>query len=244
MVNFIKGLIILSLFSIIGCQQDANLSDISETQTSVSQRSTEVAIKQTISALDSTKTALVPTTTPTLTTTSTITLTITFTPTQTMTPAPICIYPYCAAPNFSLRTIDGNTISLQDLRGKFVVLNFWATWCGPCKAETPLLQKLFEKYKDDGVIVIGINRNESSVELRAFIEKYNMTYPILLDPGEKVSVDLYETDSIPRTFFIDENGIIRDSTLGMLVALSTESKIQELLKRTLWATPTPIPDSN
>lgn len=226
-----------------GCKSpESNLNDIQTTQTAVSERATKVAIVQTISALETLEMKLTPGLT-TATITSTLLTPLPTITTQTITPSPICITPYCAAPDFSLRTLEGETISLEGLRGKVVILNFWASWCGPCEEETPLLQGLYDKYKDEGLVVLGVNQDESIEAIRKFVDIYNLTFPILIDPGEKVSDDLYDVFSIPRTFFIDRNGVIRDFERGSITSVIAEAKAKELIAGNLWATPTPIIDS-
>jgi cytochrome c biogenesis protein CcmG/thiol:disulfide interchange protein DsbE len=112
-----------------------------------------------------------------------------------------------AAPPFSLTTFDGETYTLEKLRGKIAVVNFWASWCGPCRAEAPELQKAWEKYRDKGVVLLGVAYTDTERQARAFIAEFKQTYPNGLDIGTKISTD-YRIRGVPETFFIDRNGKI------------------------------------
>ncbi|WP_188455607.1 redoxin domain-containing protein [Virgibacillus oceani] len=120
------------------------------------------------------------------------------------------IEPGNLAPDFELETLAGDTVKLSDLQGKKVILNFWATWCPPCKVEMPEMQRFYEEYKDEveilAVNLTGSEKNEKNVS--SFIEQYDYTYPILLDKDSEVS-DAYEIAPIPTTYFIGTNGKIQ-----------------------------------
>ncbi len=111
------------------------------------------------------------------------------------------------APDFTLVTVTGETFSLSALNGKPVVLNFWATWCPPCRAELPELQAAGSRYGDQ-VIIAGVNQAEPPDDVRAFAGQLGLTYPIPLDEAAVVSRQ-YAVRSLPTTFFIDRRGIIR-----------------------------------
>jgi cytochrome c biogenesis protein CcmG, thiol:disulfide interchange protein DsbE len=111
-----------------------------------------------------------------------------------------------AAPNFALETLDGETLTLSDYRGTPVVLNFWASWCGPCRQETPALQQFAEE--NPGVQVIGINQQEQPGQARDFAEEFGVTYPIPLDQTGAVSQGFRVNRGLPVTFFISADGII------------------------------------
>jgi peroxiredoxin len=134
------------------------------------------------------------------------------------------------APDFTLQTVEGETITLSDLRGQVVVLNFWATWCPPCRAEMPALQEVYDARRADGLMVLAIDQNEPADLVASFRDELNLTFPLLLDPGYAVS-DLYRIGLLPTTFFIDRGGVIRDVVLGgpMHRAL-IESKVASLLE--------------
>lgn len=120
------------------------------------------------------------------------------------------IEPGKMAPNFELETIDGETMKLSDLKGKKVILNFWATWCAPCRVEMPELQKFHEEYQDEVVIAaVNLTGSESKKEdVYEYIDKYKYTYSILLDENSQVS-DTYQAISIPTTYFIGTNGKVQ-----------------------------------
>lgn len=131
------------------------------------------------------------------------------------------------APSFELTTLDGEKISSDDLKGKKVLLNFWATWCPPCKEEMPDMQNLYEEYKDEDVAVVGVNvtsteKNREDVE--KFVKEYQLTFPILMDEIGEVTHQ-FEILSFPTTYFIDSDGVIRSKVIG---ALSKEKMYAEM----------------
>jgi thiol-disulfide isomerase/thioredoxin len=118
---------------------------------------------------------------------------------------------------------------LSDLRGQVVILNFWATWCPPCRAEMPALQEVYEARKDEGVIVLAVDQNEEPGPVDAFALEYKLAFPLLLDPGYTVS-DRYRINLLPTTFFIGRDGMIRDVVFGGPINRALiESKIDSLL---------------
>lgn len=110
------------------------------------------------------------------------------------------------APDFELDRLDTKErLSLSDLRGKAVVLNFWASWCVPCKDEAPLLQKTYERYRDDGLVVLGVDAQDFRGDARRFMRKYGLTYPVVYD-GKGSTLGRYGVTGFPETFFIDRRG--------------------------------------
>jgi cytochrome c biogenesis protein CcmG/thiol:disulfide interchange protein DsbE len=110
------------------------------------------------------------------------------------------------APSFSLDRLDGNgKIELAALRGKAVVLNFWASWCGPCKTESQALQKAYLEYRDKGVVVLGVDYHDVVSDARGFVAKRGLTYPIVRDRTGLVS-DRYALTGVPETFFVNREG--------------------------------------
>ncbi len=134
-----------------------------------------------------------------------------------------------AAPGFELDNFAGGKTRLSDFRGKVVLLNFWATWCPPCVAETPDLVDLYKNYRDRGLVVLGvsIDQNPRAV-LHPFIRKYKIDYPILL-VNQRVAADYGGLTSIPTTFLIDREGVIRNQYVGYRPKSVFEEAIKELL---------------
>ncbi len=132
------------------------------------------------------------------------------------------------APDFSLEDIDGNTVRLRDLRGQTVFLNFWASWCGPCRVEMPDIQKIHERYGDWGVTIIGIDLDETVAEVREFTEAGGFTWTFVIDTTGEVARD-YRVDIIPTSFFIDGEGTIRSIALGAMSEAQIEAKLAKAL---------------
>lgn len=112
------------------------------------------------------------------------------------------------APEFTLQTLDGHTLKLSDLKGRPVLLNFWASWCIPCKEEAPLLRDIAEKQSADGLAIVGVVYQDQPGRAQEFVREYNLNFPSVLDPKLDTAID-YGVGGVPETFFIDENGVIR-----------------------------------
>ena len=119
------------------------------------------------------------------------------------------------APDFELQTLDGQTVRLSSLRGKPVILNVWASWCGPCKEEMPALQKIYAEYKDRGLQVVAVNMTfqDNRADAASFATKYGLTFPIPLDTASDVGKK-YLVSALPSSYFIGSNGIIVDVIIG------------------------------
>lgn len=136
------------------------------------------------------------------------------------------------APDFTLNTLDGSEVTLSALRGNIVVINIWATWCPPCRAETPALQNSYEQYKDLGVIILGVDltNQDSLSDVKNFVRDFKLTYPILLDVDGKVA-GLYQNTALPSTYFVDRQGIIHTVLIGGPMSETfIQSKIETILK--------------
>ena len=130
------------------------------------------------------------------------------------------------APDFELETVDGDLVRLSDLRGEVVALNFWATWCAPCRLEMPDLQARADAY-GDRLTVLGVNFDETAEEVDAFRQEVGVRFPLLLDPGGEVQ-RLYRVLGYPTTFFIDSEGVIRIQHLGLMSAEQIDQYLEEL----------------
>ena len=120
------------------------------------------------------------------------------------------------APDFELTALDGKTVKLSDYRGKKVILNFWATWCPPCKAEMPHMQKFHEENKDKGVEILAVNltnMDKGVEEVQKFVKEYGLTFTIPLDE-EGVAGTTYQAFTIPTSYILDENGVITKKIVG------------------------------
>lgn len=135
------------------------------------------------------------------------------------------------APVFQLEDLNGKTVSLKEFRGKVIVLNFWATWCAPCRAEMPSLENLYRNLKDKGLVIIGVSVDSSEKTVQSFVKERGITFPILLDKRKEVSFDDYGVIGLPVTFLIDKKGIIVDKVFGERQWDSEE--VKEKIKRLL-----------
>jgi cytochrome c biogenesis protein CcmG/thiol:disulfide interchange protein DsbE len=142
-------------------------------------------------------------------------------PAAGLPPAPAIGHP---APDFTLPTVAGDTFTLSALRGKPVILNFWATWCPPCRAELPELEAAHERYAGQ-VIVVGVNQMEPAANVAAFAGQIGLAFPLPLDAQGDVSRQ-YAVRSLPTTFFVDREGVIRRIQTGAL----TEATLAQALK--------------
>ena len=132
------------------------------------------------------------------------------------------------APDFSLPLLDGSQLRLSDLRGKAVILNFWATWCPPCRTEMPDLEAVWRERGKDGLVIVGVDLGESPSSVQSFVTRVGVTYPIALDIDQRVGV-LYATNSLPTTYFIDASGTIQDRYTGGMNKRVMTSKLAPLL---------------
>jgi peroxiredoxin len=117
------------------------------------------------------------------------------------------------APDFSASTLDGGSTSLSSYRGQVVLLNFWATWCPPCRTEMPDMQAFYQEYQAQGVIVLAVNVQEDGGTVNNLRNEYGLTFPILLDGSGQVK-DAYNARALPKTYFIDRGGVIRQIQIG------------------------------
>jgi peroxiredoxin len=118
--------------------------------------------------------------------------------------------------DFTLEDLNGKSWTLNELRGKVVLLNFWATWCPPCRKEMPDLQALHDRFADEGLVILGVS-DEKAETVRKFLAEQKYTYPMLLDPGRTVSKQ-FEVDGIPKTFVFDRDGNLAAQSMDMRTA--------------------------
>ncbi|MDF2724898.1 MAG: thiol-disulfide oxidoreductase [Paenibacillus sp.] len=133
------------------------------------------------------------------------------------------------APDFALTGLDGNVYKLSDLRGKAVLVNFWGSWCDPCIRELPAIQRQYEKWKDQGLVVLGVNLDESRVTVQSFVKQTGVTYPILFDK-DLLMRDRFAVRYYPTSFFIDKSGQIIDIAVLEMDDAYIEQHIKTMLK--------------
>ena len=133
------------------------------------------------------------------------------------------------APDFELATLDGQRVKLSDFRGQAVLLNFWATWCPPCKIEMPWFVDLQKQYGKDGLVVLGVAMDDTeSVKIAQFAHEMGVNYPVLLGT-DQVSDDYGDVRSLPTTFYIDRNGNIVSKSVGLLDRAEIEDDVKKAL---------------
>lgn len=135
------------------------------------------------------------------------------------------------APDFTVKSLSGKNIKLSELRGHVVVINFWATWCTPCKKELPFFNQLYGKYKSLGLEILGVNIDKKSSEAEGMSSALGLTFPVLLDPDGKVS-GLYRIRSMPTTYLVAKDGTVRHIHWGFGPSEPDryETEIRSLLK--------------
>ena len=136
-----------------------------------------------------------------------------------------------AAPDFTLKSSNGSNIKLSELRGEVVMINFWATWCGPCRQEMPALEALYQEYHDLGFTILGVNVEEDSSKAVSMIKDFGISFPVLFDTDSKAS-KLYEVSTMPSTVLIDRDGKIRYLHRGYKSGYedSYQTQIRELIR--------------
>lgn len=130
------------------------------------------------------------------------------------------------APDFTLKDLSGQSISLSDYRGRKVILNFWATWCPPCKVEMKDFQTFHLQKKDQDIVILAVNIDPKS-NVKGYIEKMGITFQVVLDEGDEVN-EQYEVFAVPTTYFINENGIIKDKYFSSMPLALLNEKINSM----------------
>ncbi|PIP15397.1 MAG: hypothetical protein COX46_06010 [bacterium (Candidatus Ratteibacteria) CG23_combo_of_CG06-09_8_20_14_all_48_7] len=134
------------------------------------------------------------------------------------------------APGFTATLLDGKTISLNSLKGKVIILNFWATWCPPCRKEIPEFIKFYQRYTSQGIELLGISVDDDESSLRQFVQASKINYPVAWDRSGRVSSLYGGIRSIPTTFVIDRKGVIRKKFVGSLSRDQLIQAVQPYLK--------------
>jgi peroxiredoxin len=135
------------------------------------------------------------------------------------------------APDFTLLSLAGPPVSLHEQQGKVVLVNFWTTWCPPCREEMPALQRAHERLADQGLVVLGVNwtQEDNLADVEAFVQEFGLTFPILLDSDGLVNKDLYQVLGLPTSVLIGRDGTVRAIRIGILDLLELESTLQVFL---------------
>ena len=143
-------------------------------------------------------------------------------------------------PEFDLPLLSGDgSFSTGDLQGKPVVINFWASWCGPCREETPLLQETWEKYQNEDIVILGVNVKDTTDGARDFMEEFDVSYPVVVDEDQELFDAIAPVDGLPQTFFVDGSGNFLEGeegadagslVLGAIEEEELEAQIQALLE--------------
>lgn len=147
---------------------------------------------------------------------------------------PVAVEEGCSAPDIELHYLDGSSAELSDYRGKTVLLNLWATWCGPCVGEMPAFPRLQEEFGDQ-LQIIAVNCGDSADTVEQFAEGNNYTFPIALDEKYEIMMNTYRTSSIPYTVIIDETGIIRHISVGAQDADTMFDQYKEAIEEAMKA---------
>ena len=139
-----------------------------------------------------------------------------------------------SAPDFALDLLSGGPVTLFDLRGKVVMVNLWASWCLPCRAEMPAIENVYRAYKDRGLEVLAVNSTfqDREADAAAFVQQYGLTFPVPLDRTGGVSAR-FQLRALPSTYFVDRRGVIRAVVIGGPMSEATiQSKLEDLLNET------------
>ncbi len=141
------------------------------------------------------------------------------------------VQPSSAAPDFTLRTLGGPNMRLAEQRGRVVMINFWATWCGPCRQEMPQLSRIYDKYRGSGFVLMGVNVDDDVRNATEVAAKLAVSFPVLLDTDKAVS-KLYDLTTMPSTVLVDRDGKVRFLHRGYLAGYEDtyDKQVRELLK--------------
>jgi peroxiredoxin len=133
------------------------------------------------------------------------------------------------APQLTLSDLEGKSVSLEDYRGKVVLVNNWATWCPPCKIEMPELQAYYAAYAAEGFVIVSIESGEPADQVASFVQEYGMTFPVWLDP-QILALEVFQNWNLPSSYIIDRDGIVRLSWTGGINQATLEQFVTPLLE--------------
>jgi cytochrome c biogenesis protein CcmG, thiol:disulfide interchange protein DsbE len=134
------------------------------------------------------------------------------------------------APELKLNDIKGTATSLSNYRGQVVLVNLWATWCPPCKAEMPLLQEFYIHHRNEGFIVIAIEDGDPTADVISFVNEYSLTFPVWIDPTYQATDDIFKTKNLPSSYVIDRAGRVRLTWVGAINSANLEKYVTSLIK--------------
>jgi peroxiredoxin len=136
------------------------------------------------------------------------------------------------APDFTLPTLDGTEVSLSQFHGRPALINFWATWCLPCREEMPELVRSYEAHKSEGFMILGLNLTYSDtlLDVQAFVSEFHITFPVLLDKEGKVAEMLYPLPGVPTSIFINRDGTIERVQVGLMSEKQIDKFVAEILR--------------
>lgn len=138
-----------------------------------------------------------------------------------------------AAPNFSLERLNGDgKLTLSDLRGKVVAVNFWASWCNPCQQESPYLEQTWMRYRDKGFVVLGVDANDFRSDARGFLRRHGLTYPTVYD-GPGSTLQRYGVTGFPETYVVDRKGHVVEAFVGAIASGADRQRLQESVQEAL-----------
>ena len=132
------------------------------------------------------------------------------------------------ARDFAFESLDGSKVSLSDYEGNVVLVNLWATWCSPCRAEIPDLEAAYQKYQYEGFVILGVNVEEPRETVAPFVQEFGMSYPILLDKSGEL-MKIYRAQGLPMSFIVDAEGVIQKRHMGFLTGDQLESYLADLI---------------
>ena len=133
-----------------------------------------------------------------------------------------------AAPDFTLPSIDGTPVRLSELKGKPVFINFWATWCVPCREEMPLMREVYEQNREKGLVILAVDMEEDASLVRRWVEQGGYTFTFLLDSDGEL-IKRYNVTAAPTSYFVGPDGLIRDVKLGALSRSDMQAKVEKIV---------------